>query len=103
MGRIKRGDGEDGEPVGAHHAGPDARQVSRKSARIFWFRSAQTSFFRNATILQIANIAKQVLRSSDPASDQSEWQRSPNDLCHISLSACGTSQIFDSIDGQNLK
>ena len=26
MGRIKCGDGEDGEPVGAHRAGPDGRQ-----------------------------------------------------------------------------
>ncbi len=41
MGRIKRGDGEDGEPVGAHHAGPDARQVSRKSARVSRCRGAR--------------------------------------------------------------
>ncbi len=41
MGRIKRGDGEDGEPVGAHHAGPDARQVSRWSARVSRYRGTR--------------------------------------------------------------
>ncbi|MEO1110299.1 MAG: plasmid partitioning protein RepB C-terminal domain-containing protein [Pseudomonadota bacterium] len=41
VGRIKRGDGEDGDPVGAHHAGPDARQVSRKSARVSRYRGTR--------------------------------------------------------------
>jgi len=41
VGRIKRGDGEDGDPVGAHHAGPDARQVSRWSARVSRYRGTR--------------------------------------------------------------
>lgn len=41
MGRIKRGDGEDGEPVGAHPAGLDARQDSRWSVRVSRYRGTR--------------------------------------------------------------